>query len=145
MCTALIYWGLSEGVDYLQETKYERLNELMSDGNAFGAWGLTVLLMMGLLLPVVVLCLFAPAAIGRYASLARLLRDTTIGFTYIYIMLLAIHLTERNHSGIPDIMCYLNGVKTPGMLGWKTFVAKYIGTILAIGAGLSLGPEGWVK
>jgi len=45
-------------------------------------------------------------------------------------------------SGIPQIKCYLNGVKVPKVIRLKTFVVKTIGIILAVVGGLACGKEG---
>lgn len=45
-------------------------------------------------------------------------------------------------SGIPEIKCYLNGVKVPHVLRVKTLLAKLVGTIFSVSAGLAVGPEG---
>ncbi|CAH1780242.1 unnamed protein product [Owenia fusiformis] len=45
-------------------------------------------------------------------------------------------------SGIPQIKCYLNGVKIPGLLSIKTLAAKMFGVILSVGGGLACGKEG---
>lgn len=45
-------------------------------------------------------------------------------------------------SGIPEIKCYLNGVKIPGVLHPKTLVAKATGVLFSVAAGLPCGKEG---
>ncbi|KAL5020975.1 hypothetical protein ScPMuIL_000130 [Solemya velum] len=45
-------------------------------------------------------------------------------------------------SGIPFIKSYLNGVKIPGLLSLRAFVAKTIGVVLSILGGLACGKEG---
>ena len=45
-------------------------------------------------------------------------------------------------SGIPQIKCYLNGVKIPGLLTLKALVAKAVGVILSVAGGLACGKEG---
>ncbi|KAL5020976.1 hypothetical protein ScPMuIL_000131 [Solemya velum] len=45
-------------------------------------------------------------------------------------------------SGIPYIKSYLNGVKIPGLLSLRTFVAKTLGVVLSILGGLACGKEG---
>ena len=42
-------------------------------------------------------------------------------------------------SGIPQIKCYLNGVKIPGLLTLRALVAKVVGVILSVSGGLSCG------
>ncbi|KAL8597461.1 hypothetical protein ACOMHN_050959 [Nucella lapillus] len=45
-------------------------------------------------------------------------------------------------SGIPQIKCYLNGVKVPRVVRIKTLIAKVIGVICAVVGGLAVGKEG---
>ncbi|XP_050395786.1 H(+)/Cl(-) exchange transporter 7 isoform X1 [Patella vulgata] len=45
-------------------------------------------------------------------------------------------------SGIPFIKSYLNGVRIPGLLNFKAFIAKTLGVILSILGGLACGKEG---
>lgn len=42
-------------------------------------------------------------------------------------------------SGIPQIKCYLNGIKLPGLLSLKTLLAKAGGVCLSVGGGLACG------
>eukprot|EP00879_Flechtneria_rotunda_P004542 GHRR01004797.1.p1 GENE.GHRR01004797.1~~GHRR01004797.1.p1 ORF type:complete len:1031 (+),score=332.52 GHRR01004797.1:561-3653(+) len=45
-------------------------------------------------------------------------------------------------AGVTLVMAYLNGNHVPNLLRLRTLVAKLIGTICAVGAGLPMGPEG---
>ncbi|XP_053607329.1 H(+)/Cl(-) exchange transporter 7 [Plodia interpunctella] len=45
-------------------------------------------------------------------------------------------------SGIPQVKCYLNGVKVPRVVRFKTLVVKAIGVITAVVGGLAGGKEG---
>ena len=42
-------------------------------------------------------------------------------------------------SGIPQIKCYLNGIKIPGLLSARTLLAKAGGIILSVVGGLACG------
>ncbi|XP_037545453.1 H(+)/Cl(-) exchange transporter 7 [Nematolebias whitei] len=45
-------------------------------------------------------------------------------------------------SGIPQIKCYLNGVKIPRVVRLKTLVIKVLGVICSVVGGLAVGKEG---
>jgi len=45
-------------------------------------------------------------------------------------------------SGLPAVRAYLNGVHVPRCLSSECLLVKFLGTILAVGSLLSIGPEG---
>jgi len=45
-------------------------------------------------------------------------------------------------SGIPEIKCYLNGVKVPNVVRIKTLFCKAIGVLFSVASGLPVGKEG---
>ncbi|XP_068700527.1 H(+)/Cl(-) exchange transporter 6-like isoform X2 [Montipora foliosa] len=45
-------------------------------------------------------------------------------------------------SGIPEIKCYLNGVKVPHVVRFKTLVCKAVGVLFSVAGGLFVGKEG---
>ncbi len=60
----------------------------------------------------------------------------------VYVMLLIIICVFQPHaagSGIPQIKCYLNGIKLPGLLSLKTLIAKAGGVVLSVCGGLACG------
>ncbi|CAH0385232.1 unnamed protein product [Bemisia tabaci] len=62
---------------------------------------------------------------------------TAIGsFLAIYVE------SESSGSGVPAVLCYLNGVSMPRMMTLKTLVCKVAGVICAVVAGLGAGKEG---
>jgi len=42
-------------------------------------------------------------------------------------------------SGIPQIKCFLNGIKVPHVVRIKTLFCKFVGVILSVAGGLSIG------
>ena len=42
-------------------------------------------------------------------------------------------------SGIPAVKCYLNGIKIPFVVRFKTLVCKVVGVIFAVTGGLACG------
>jgi len=42
-------------------------------------------------------------------------------------------------SGIPQIKCFLNGIKVPHVVRIKTLFCKVVGVILSVAGGLSIG------
>jgi len=45
-------------------------------------------------------------------------------------------------SGIPEIKCYLNGIALPNVVGPKALLAKAVGIVFSVSAGLPCGKEG---
>jgi len=45
-------------------------------------------------------------------------------------------------SGIPQVKCYLNGVKVPRLVRIKTLACKAVGVTLSVVGGLAVGKEG---
>ncbi|XP_066926513.1 H(+)/Cl(-) exchange transporter 7-like [Clytia hemisphaerica] len=45
-------------------------------------------------------------------------------------------------SGIPQIKCYLNGVKIPHVVRIKTLITKVVGVVFSVAGGLAVGKEG---
>ena len=45
-------------------------------------------------------------------------------------------------SGIPQVKCYLNGVKVPRVARIKTLICKAVGVTLSVLGGLAVGKEG---
>ena len=45
-------------------------------------------------------------------------------------------------SGIPEVKCYLNGIKMPHVVRLKTLAVKAVGVVAAVAGGLTVGKEG---
>ena len=45
-------------------------------------------------------------------------------------------------SGIPELKVFLNGIRLPGLLSLKTFLAKMVGIVFTISSGIIAGKEG---
>ena len=68
-------------------------------------------------------------------------------FLRVFITLIAVELTKRvapiaAGSGIPEVKSILAGFSIPGFLEPRTLVAKVLGVVLLLGAGLPIGKEG---
>lgn len=64
------------------------------------------------------------------------------GFVMIAAILVAYFAPVAAGSGIPQIKCYLNGVKVPKVVRIKTLICKVVGVIFAVVGGLAVGKEG---
>jgi H+/Cl- antiporter ClcA len=42
-------------------------------------------------------------------------------------------------SGIPQVKCYLNGIRMPGLMSVRTLLAKAGGVVLSVCGGLACG------
>ena len=49
---------------------------------------------------------------------------------------------QAQGGGVTSVMAYLNGTAIPGLLSWKSLVAKIFGVAAACGSSLAVGPEG---
>ncbi|XP_070580621.1 H(+)/Cl(-) exchange transporter 7-like [Ptychodera flava] len=68
------------------------------------------------------------------------------GFNALFVMLAALMVVfiapVAAGSGIPQIKCYLNGVKVPYVVRIKTLITKVLGVTLSVVGGLCIGKEG---
>ncbi|XP_032904136.1 chloride transport protein 6 [Amblyraja radiata] len=64
-----------------------------------------------------------------------------IGFIFLASLLVLIEPIAAG-SGIPEIKCYLNGVKIPGIVRLRTLVCKALGVLFCVSGGLFVGKEG---
>ncbi|XP_025115195.1 H(+)/Cl(-) exchange transporter 7-like isoform X3 [Pomacea canaliculata] len=78
-------------------------------------------------------CLIKPVAIWCAINL---------GITLLGASLVTYVQPRAAGSGIPLIKSYLNGIRVPGLLSLRAFIAKTVGVILSILGGLACGKEG---
>ncbi|DBA81171.1 TPA: hypothetical protein ACH3X2_006989 [Trebouxia sp. C0005] len=92
---------------------------------------------------------------AKYQSTASVLRShggfwapfatfvsISIGYAIVAGSLVAFVEPLAAGSGIPEIKTYLNGIHIKGLLTVKTLVAKLVGVVFSIAAGLIAGKEG---
>ncbi|DBB10920.1 TPA: hypothetical protein ACH3X3_007381 [Trebouxia sp. C0006] len=92
---------------------------------------------------------------AKYQSTANVLRShggfwapfatfvsISIGYAIVAGSLVAFVEPLAAGSGIPEIKTYLNGIHIKGLLTVKTLVAKLVGVVFSIAAGLIAGKEG---
>ncbi|KAK2144157.1 hypothetical protein LSH36_781g02019 [Paralvinella palmiformis] len=63
-------------------------------------------------------------------------------FTFIGSYLVTFHAPSAAGSGIPQVKCYLNGIRMPGLMSLRTLLAKAGGVVLSVCGGLACGKEG---
>ncbi|XP_002740900.1 H(+)/Cl(-) exchange transporter 6 [Saccoglossus kowalevskii] len=63
------------------------------------------------------------------------------GFVLISSCLVALEPVAAG-SGIPEIKCYLNGIKIPHIVRLKTLLSKAVGVLFSVAGGLFVGKEG---
>ncbi|XP_071109076.1 H(+)/Cl(-) exchange transporter 6-like [Haliotis cracherodii] len=64
-----------------------------------------------------------------------------VGFVIIAACL-TVYEPVAGGSGIPEIKCYLNGIKVPRVARFATLLAKSIGVLFSVAGGLFVGKEG---
>ncbi|XP_070812041.1 H(+)/Cl(-) exchange transporter 6 [Pituophis catenifer annectens] len=68
-----------------------------------------------------------------------------LGFNLTFIFLASLFVLIQPvaaGSGIPEIKCYLNGVKVPGIVRLRTLICKALGVLCSVAGGLFVGKEG---
>ncbi|XP_038602798.1 chloride transport protein 6, partial [Tachyglossus aculeatus] len=68
-----------------------------------------------------------------------------LGFNLTFIFLASLLVLIQPvaaGSGIPEIKCYLNGIKVPGVVRLRTLVCKVLGVLFSVAGGLFVGKEG---
>ena len=64
-----------------------------------------------------------------------------LGFVSVAAFLVALAPCAGG-SGIPEVKCYLNGLRLPQVLSLRTLVAKALGVLFSVSGGLPCGKEG---
>lgn len=67
---------------------------------------------------------------------------TNIVFSLISALCVTLVDPYVRGSGVPEIKGYLNGVRLPGVFGFRAFLSKVAGLLFAVPAGLVVGKEG---
>eukprot|EP00038_Savillea_parva_P001702 m.106605 g.106605 ORF g.106605 m.106605 type:complete len:897 (-) comp10595_c0_seq2:30-2720(-) len=69
-----------------------------------------------------------------------------LGFNLFFVLIastLVVTIAEcALGSGIPEIKCFLNGIRHPGWLNAKTMMVKVFGVLFSVGATMPIGKEG---
>eukprot|EP00049_Salpingoeca_infusionum_P002964 m.61731 g.61731 ORF g.61731 m.61731 type:complete len:816 (-) comp11878_c0_seq3:424-2871(-) len=65
-----------------------------------------------------------------------------LGLVCIAACLVCFFAPIAQGSGIPEVKCYLNGIKMPEVVRLKTLMVKAIGVMFAVCGGMSVGKEG---
>ena len=73
-----------------------------------------------------------------------LLTFVGINMAYVLVPALLVSYVEpvARGSGIPEIKCYLNGVKIPRVVRVLTLIVKAVGVLFSVAGGLPVGKEG---
>ncbi|KAK6177582.1 hypothetical protein SNE40_015655 [Patella caerulea] len=86
-------------------------------------------------------------------SILQCSKDGCLVISLLYLLLfnvafvivaacLTIYEPVAGGSGIPEIKCYLNGIKIPRIARLQTLVAKSVGVLFSVAGGLFVGKEG---
>eukprot|EP01113_Clastostelium_recurvatum_P038604 TRINITY_DN5794_c0_g1_i4.p1 TRINITY_DN5794_c0_g1~~TRINITY_DN5794_c0_g1_i4.p1 ORF type:complete len:822 (-),score=207.35 TRINITY_DN5794_c0_g1_i4:223-2688(-) len=79
---------------------------------------------------------------GRIAIAFLIYASANTIFVMLACVLVIFSGPLSSSSGIPEVMGYLNGVKIPSAMSFKTLVGKVLSLVLAYSSGLAIGPEG---
>ena len=82
-----------------------------------------------------------------YQSVYRLMESfgwsCLINFGFCTLAALCVYISpQAAGSGIPQVKCYLNGVKIPHLMRIKTLICKASGVVFSVLGGLAVGKEG---
>jgi H+/Cl- antiporter ClcA/CBS domain-containing protein len=78
-------------------------------------------------------CLIAPTVVWMAINMA---------LVALGAYLVTFHAPLAAGSGIPNVKCYLNGIRMPGLMSLRTLLAKAGGVVLSVSGGLACGKEG---
>jgi len=77
----------------------------------------------------------------EFAGAVSVAMGTTAGFALLATVCVLL-VPQSSGSGIPGVLAFLNGVDLQSSLRGPVLVAKALGTVLSVGGGLAVGPEG---
>lgn len=78
-------------------------------------------------------CLLLPTFVWMVINMA---------LVFVGAYLVTFHAPLAAGSGIPNVKCYLNGIRMPGLMSLRTLLAKAGGVVLSVSGGLACGKEG---
>eukprot|EP01134_Creolimax_fragrantissima_P005325 CFRG5325T1 len=113
VCTALIAFGIDSGQDFLTEWKFDLVGESIDKCEREG-------------------CLWWSMVQFCFINM---------GFAFIASVFVAMEPIAAG-SGIPEVKCYLNGIKISHVVRLKTLVCKVVGVLFSTSGGLAVGKEG---
>ncbi|XP_030041964.1 H(+)/Cl(-) exchange transporter 6 isoform X1 [Microcaecilia unicolor] len=113
VCTGLVGLFVDFFVRLFSKLKFNLVQSSVDDCSEKGCLALSLLELLGINLIFVF-----------FASLLVLIQPVAAG------------------SGIPEVKCYLNGVKVPGVVRLQTLVCKALGVVFSVAGGLFVGKEG---
>ncbi|XP_013382838.1 H(+)/Cl(-) exchange transporter 7-like [Lingula anatina] len=116
-CTALVAVGVEMSVDYIVHYKFLALQTLTDECTDSQTPGC-------LAIPLVVWVVINCFCVVLGSALVTYLEPMATG------------------SGIPQVKCYLNGIKMPGLMTIRALLAKAVGVVMSICGGLACGKEG---
>ncbi|XP_075266175.1 H(+)/Cl(-) exchange transporter 6-like [Convolutriloba macropyga] len=111
--TAMVGLAIDYTVDKLMDWKFNTAQDSVDREELSGKLALSLLVMMGF----------------------------NVGFVFLATFLTCFEPYAAG-SGIPEVKCYLNGIKMPNITRLKTLLVKAIGVLFSVAGGIFVGREG---